>query len=192
MRSIIIILGVLLLSANTPVQDHIEYDNRMLEKTLKKADLPFEQWKELEINSPAVQEHELRGKFFTYPDGVQAGEYAYLYVGRVFSCRAGGCSAAGPADNEDISGEYFDYFMLFDAQATIQEIRVFNYQATHGHEVSARGWLKQFIGHRSPEKLEVEKNIDAISGATISVYALTHDVDLMTELLGGLVEKSEK
>jgi len=31
--------------------------------------------------------------------------------------------------------------------------------------------------------LQVEKNIDTISGATISVYAITCDVEIKTEIL---------
>ncbi len=58
--------------------------------------------------------------------------------------------------------------------------------ATHGQEITARGWLKQFIGYNGSESLKVDKNIDTISGATISVYAITSDIKLITCLLKSL------
>ena len=79
--------------------------------------------------------------------------------------------------------EYFDYFILFDITKTVQIVKVFNYQASRGHEITAKGWLKQFIGHDGSESLQVDKNIDAVSGATISAYAITADVNMKTSLL---------
>lgn len=188
MKSFLFIFSFLFLAATKPAQQQIEYNNRMLEKVLKKADQPWHQWTELKIPAATTGGDVLHGKYYKHTG--PAAAFSYLYVGRVFSCRAGGCSDTAPVDAGEMSGEYFDYFMLFNAEAKVQEIRVFNYQATHGHEVSARGWLKQFIGHQPPQKLEVEKNIDAISGATISVYALTHDVEVKAEMLNELIENS--
>jgi Na+-translocating ferredoxin:NAD+ oxidoreductase RnfG subunit len=42
--------------------------------------------------------------------------------------------------------------------------------------VGGKGWLKQFIGYDGKEKLEYGKNIDSISGATISANAITYNV----------------
>ncbi|MCK4920537.1 MAG: FMN-binding protein [Bacteroidales bacterium] len=48
-----------------------------------------------------------------------------------------------------------------------------NYQATHGQEVTSPGWLKQFVGYDGIKSLVVGREIDAISGATISADAIT-------------------
>ena len=98
------------------------------------------------------------------------------------SCRAGGCSNSIELPKEEES-EYFDYFIRFDKNKTVKLVKVFNYQATHGQEVTSKGWLKQFIGHDGTGSLQVGKNVDAISGATISVYAITVDVEMKTTLL---------
>jgi len=66
-------------------------------------------------------------------------------------------------------------------------VRVFNYQATHGQEVSAKGWLRQFDGYDGSTVLKVGKDIDAISGATISVYGITRDVQERTRLLARII-----
>ena len=129
-----------------------------------------------------------------------ASDFGFAYVGRIYSCRAGGCGADDTtvelvSIDEDF--EYFDYFILFDESLAVKKIKVFNYQATHGHEVSGKGWLKQFVGYRGEENLEYGKNIDSISGATISANAITYNVqelyrylDLLRPLLAyGIISK---
>ncbi|WP_291860438.1 FMN-binding protein [Marinilabilia sp.] len=162
-------------------QGEIEYQNRTLEKALSKEGVSdFSQISELKVADSLLQKHRTLGKFFEVT--ANAGKYKYIYTGRVNSCRAGGCSISGEKSDPG-NGEYFDYFILFDEGKTVQVVKVFNYQATHGYEITARGWLKQFSGHDGSEPLQVNKNIDAISGATISVQAITDDVELKTNLL---------
>ncbi len=106
----------------------------------------------------------------------------YVYVGRVETCRGGGCAAPAP-DGFSGNAEYFDYFILFDVQMKVRLVKVFNYQATHGYEVSAKGWLKQFVGFNDEKPLRVGHDIDAISGATISVFRLVGDVERVSKSL---------
>lgn len=108
--------------------------------------------------------------------------FGYLYAGRVNSCRTGGC-AVERSDIDDGSFEYFDYYILFNTAKEVVNVRVYNYQATHGQEVTAQSWLKQFRNYDGDHKLQVGKDIDAISGATISVYAITVDIEYITQKL---------
>lgn len=117
-----------------------------------------------------------RGKIYqTKTEGENSG---YAYVGRIYSCRSGGCSME--ETHEEVSAdddfEYFDYYIIYDSSLKVEMIRVYNYQATHGHEIAGKGWLKQFIGYTGKTKLELGKNIDSISGATISANAITYSV----------------
>lgn len=115
------------------------------------------------------------GKYFHVKSNNPQDVRYYLYIGRVNSCRGGGCSI--PSEEMfNVDSEYFDYFILYNADLSIQSVRVFNYQATHGQEIMIKGWLKQFEGYRGEKKLEVGNDIDAISGATVSVYSITDDV----------------
>lgn len=134
---------------------------------------------EAHMLTPLEIQTEGQGSFFV--QNLQPGT-PYVYVGRVVSCRAGGCSAAGAAFQAN-APEYFDYFMLFNDQGEVLKLKVFNYRATHGHEITVAGWLKQFIGYNGREDLVVGKHIDSISGATISVNSLTSDVENKTRLL---------
>jgi hypothetical protein len=74
----------------------------------------------------------------------------------------------------------------------VELVKIFNYAATHGHEVSAKGWLKQFAGYNGSDTLQVGKNVDAISGATISVYGITLDVQMKTILLKNYLCKNKQ
>ena len=117
-----------------------------------------------------------KGKYFTVRGGnEQAG---YVYSGRVYSCRAGGCGDDAGRESVPVDDdyEYFDYFIIFNKDLSVNKVRVYNYRATHGQEVGGKGWLRQFANYRGEEKLEYGKNIDALSGATISANAITYNV----------------
>lgn len=97
-----------------------------------------------------------------------------IYIGRVNSCRSGGCSIDG--DPQSLAFEFFDYFLLADTAGQVLWVKVFNYQATQGHEVMSRGWLNQFKGLKKDEKVVFGHDIEAISGATVSASAITEDI----------------
>ena len=98
----------------------------------------------------------------------------YVYWGRVNSCKSGGCSA----DHFDnvLTFEYFDYYLLLDTNKQVVWVKIYNYQATQGHEVMSRGWLNQFKGLQPGESLTFGKDIEAITGATVSANAITEDI----------------
>lgn len=126
----------------------------------------------LDITSALAGDSELQGRYYQVGTGQPVG---FAYVGRVNTCRSGGCS--GDQNSSQLASEFFDYFILFDRSGKVLQVRVFNYQATHGHGITSRGWLRQFNGYNGSKKLEPGKNIDAISGATISVRSITFDVE---------------
>ncbi len=168
-------------------QSSIDYQPKALLKALQKSGISNPSGlQEIPVQESASQMQSSEGKFFQI-NSDKEGQYKYVYVGRVNSCRAGGCSAPNILPHADHS-EYFDYYVLFDSNKTVQAVKVYNYQATHGQEVTAKGWLKQFIGYNGSESLQVNKNIDSISGATISVYAITLDIEIKTEILHDLVK----
>ncbi|MCK5468004.1 MAG: FMN-binding protein, partial [Cyclobacteriaceae bacterium] len=156
----------------------INYNPKSLKKDLRKL------WEKddielLEINVPDSLYNDIlldKGRIYhTYSGGENFG---FAYIGRIYSCRSGGCGIDGGQDelSFDEDFEYFDYYIIFNTSMAVEKIRVYNYQATHGHEIGGKGWLKQFIGYTGESKLEYGKNIDAISGATISANAITYNV----------------
>jgi hypothetical protein len=170
-----------------PVQPGIEYDHKRLFRAIEREwGLSDPVLEELKVPDGIRMKEAIQGKFFRILGKEQDARRHYAYVGRVNSCRAGGCSVS---PDEDLYGdsEYFDYFILFGPGPVVQDVQVYNYQATHGQEVSARGWLRQFTGYDGTIHLKVGKEVDAISGATISVYGITQDVMEKTRLLGELI-----
>lgn len=181
-KSIISILLIFILTSVSG-QSGIDYDHKKINKEIEKlwriAQASIE---EISIPDSIKGGNYIQGKYFVVKDKMDVSQINYMFIGRVNSCRVGGCSI--PVDaNENFESEYFDYFILYDSARSVQLVRIFNYAATHGHEVSAKGWLRQFNGYDGTDALQVGKNVDAISGATISVYAITEDVQLKTKLL---------
>ena len=180
-----IFYGVSLLKA----QSEIDYKPKLLLREL--ASLYGQNQSLLsEIDLTNTQANQVyNGKFFIIGDHVSPNKNRYVYIGRVNSCRSGGCS--GNMDRiSDQTSEYFDYFIFFDANCIVRLVKVYNYQATHGQEISATAWLKQFIGYGSENSLNIGKNIDAISGATISVTVITYDIQDKTRMLKQIVQES--
>ena len=67
----------------------------------------------------------------------------------------------------------FDFLVLFDTDLIIKKAKVLVYREDYGGEIGSKRWLKQFIGKSSMDSLIYEKDIIAISGATISANSMT-------------------
>lgn len=171
----------LLISINVGLsaQTNIDYFPKLLNTELSKANgyTP--------VLLECAQKNEkssINGKYFVVSNFLENSNVKYVYVGRVKSCRAGGCSINNTISDNSLS-EYFDYFILFNKNLSVELVRVYNYQATHGQEVTNKSWLKQFKNYDGSTELTVGKNIDAISGATISVNGLAADIEHKTTYL---------
>lgn len=145
-------------------------------------------WQEIAVPETLLVSSSVQGKFLVF-SGQNPNELKkYVYVGRVNSCRQGGCS--NPIQTLSIeTPEYFDYLIVFDSKPSVQLVKVYNYQATHGQEITNKGWLKQFLGYDGKRSLTVGKSIDAISGATVSVYGIVNDIQDKTRLINQIVAK---
>ena len=178
MKNSLIPVFLLILVSFVPNGQEINYNPRPLLKDIQKLwNKENVQLREIEIPDSMYNDILLdKGKI--YGSVTDQEHVGFVYVGRIYSCRSGGCGIESGNDLTSIDDdfEYFDYYIIFDASLTVKKIRVYNYQATHGHEVGGKGWLKQFIGYAGEKKLEYGKNIDSISGATISANAITYNV----------------
>lgn len=189
MKQSVFIVFALLLSTNLWGRGDINYEHKSIQKTLVKT-CQIQNPSLAELMLPDNLQGNLPGKFFEVKHSNTDQNKLFLYIGRVNSCRAGGCSMPNnPAPQGN--SEYFDYMVLFNQLGKVTMVKIFNYQATHGHEITAKGWLKQFIGY-SPEsdRLEVGRNIDSISGATISVNGITQDISDKTQIINRYLGQS--
>ncbi len=75
----------------------------------------------------------------------------------------------------------FDYIVMFQPDLTVKKSKVLIYRENYGREIGSQRWLKQFIGLSPEDTIVYGKDIDAISGATISASS-------MTKAVGGVLE----
>ena len=169
-------------------QDDIEYSPNALQRELAKEKI--DELSEIDISNSQLFQMEIMGKFFSVKNIGLQNSISYVYVGRVNSCRSGGCSLTN--ETEGSTFEYFDYFILYNSEGRVFKVKVFNYMATKGQEITARSWLKQFNGYDGSTTLHAGNDIDSISGATISVYAIINDVRVKTQLLNRWIKQESK
>jgi len=77
----------------------------------------------------------------------------------------------------------FDYLVLLDNDLIILKSKVLAYRENYGGEIGSKRWLKQFIGKTYHDDLRYGDNVMAISGATISVRAMTTAINNLLKSL---------
>lgn len=68
------------------------------------------------------------------------------------------------------------FLVLFDNEGNILTTHVVKYREAIGGEISNKRWNRQFSGKTHQSSFTVGKDIDGISGATISVNAMTRGI----------------
>ena len=153
---------------------------REIEKIFEISDFELEIQKELSIKCIGQEE------FSKQINVTQEGKLlATVFTRRVHTCDPNACSdptLTASKNPEDL--EFFDYFIIINNDSIVKNITVYNYQATHGHEVAKRSWLSQFIDKQA-ESLIYEKNIDGISGATVSAQNFTFEIEYLLDCFKG-------
>lgn len=129
------------------------------------------------------EKYQLTGMY--YQVTVSGVTKAYVYIGRVSTVRSASAHSRARAS----SSEYFDYYILYNTQLMVSNVKILRYLASHGQMVSAPAWLKQFRGYKPGQPLEVGMQVDAISGATISVNSITFDIRKNSSILKQLVKE---
>lgn len=76
--------------------------------------------------------------------------------------------------------EMIDMAVAIDKDGKIKGLKVMTYVESYGDEVKHPKWLAQFIGRNNSEHLKLDKQIDNISGATLSCRHITDGVNRWT------------
>ena len=188
MLKLLIITMILWVTTGFIPTKGLDFEDKALLKELQKiGETENPDWQAIAVPETLLVSNSIHGKFL-FLAGQNTNELKkYVYVGRVNSCRQGGCS--NPTETLKVeTPEYFDYLILFDSKLSVQLVKVYNYQATHGQEVTNKGWLKQFQGYDGNRSLTIGKSIDAISGATVSVFGISTDIQEKTRLLKKILQ----
>lgn len=84
----------------------------------------------------------------------------------------------------------FIYMIAFDKDLKIYHTEVLRYPENYGAEICSKRFLKQFYGKSNGENIEFEKDIDGISGATISAKSITRGVKIASKNIVKLKENN--
>lgn len=77
----------------------------------------------------------------------------------------------------------FEYLVLFDNNFQIKKTAVLVYREDYGGEIASKRWLSQFMNKQDQLKFAYGDNINAISGATISVQSMTSSMNYVFSAL---------
>ena len=80
------------------------------------------------------------------------------------------------------------FITFYDQESNIIGSHIVKYREDYGWEVGNRRWLNQFLGLDHESVYTVGKNIDGISGATISVNSITRGIKRSSLLAKFIIE----
>jgi len=72
--------------------------------------------------------------------------------------------------------EYITYAVGISSGGKVQGIEIMDYRETFGYQVRGAGWRKQFVGKTSHDPVHLDRDIQNISGATLSSNHVTNGV----------------
>ena len=83
------------------------------------------------------------------------------------------------------------YLTCFNMDGQLINAHIVKYREDYGYEVGNRRWLNQFLGLNASSDYKVGKNIDGISGATISVNSVTRGINRSAIIVEYLLTKKD-
>jgi len=132
-------------------------------------------WKDQDVEVVRVViPDSLKTDIMVLSEVISEGEtVGYACYATAFGCQIGGCAA--PSNPNAQTYETFDYIVLYDTGLNILRVDIADYGGQYGYEICRKKWLAQFKGENNGFILD--KNIDGISGATVSAQYLIDDVN---------------
>ena len=81
------------------------------------------------------------------------------------------------------------FMVVFDDKANIIFSKILKYRNSKGMVLKNSSWLKQFLNKNSKSSFVLDKDIDGVSGATISSKALTKGFHKLSILISKIIKK---
>ena len=95
-------------------------------------------------------------------------------------------------DNVKGKSQPITFVVFFDPNGKVLKSHIVKYREPIGGEVSNQYWLKQFFGKSWESDYQVGTDIDGISGATISVNAVTRGIHRSTFVVDYLLNQKNE
>jgi hypothetical protein len=73
--------------------------------------------------------------------------------------------------------EYIPFALALDDKGAVKGIEILEYREAYGGQIRDPEWRKQFVGKAPRTKLQLDKNIRNVSGATLSCKHVTDGVE---------------
>lgn len=83
------------------------------------------------------------------------------------------------------------FLVIFNLDGSIHNSTIVKYREEHGGAVSGENWLSQFKGKNKTYSFDVGEDVQAISGATISVNSVTRGIKKLTILFSEILDYNE-
>ena len=83
------------------------------------------------------------------------------------------------------------FLSCFNTDGQLIKAHIVKYREDYGYEVGNKHWLNQFIGLGVNSDFIIGKNIDGISGATISVNSVTRGINRSAIIVEYLLTKTD-
>jgi len=178
-----LLISVILLSGFNffaPNQNEVlkKYDkkvNKMIKKVWKEQAITLEE----SFLSDAPEGIPNRA-IFSLKDG--NSKVGTLVINNARGCKINGCKSTSGGDAKY---ENFWYAIIFDNDLKIKKVRVIDYSSDYGYEICSKNWLKQFNGFTGCDLKYGGREIDSISGATVSGESIVNDISNLCWLLQG-------
>jgi len=84
------------------------------------------------------------------------------------------------------------FLVIFDDRMEIIHSSIIKYRESYGGEVSGKKWLAQFDGKKQNSIYKFGKEIDGITGATISIKSITKAINKLSLLLPYVIEDHDQ
>lgn len=178
-----ILISLFLLSSFNffaPQQNEVlkKYDkkvNKMIKKIWKEQSITLEE----SYLSDAPEGLPNRAIFNLKNDNKKVGT---LVINKTNGCKINGCKSTSGGDAKY---ETFWYAIIFDTDLKIKKVRVLDYSSDYGYEICSKNWLKQFTGFTGCDLQYGGREIDSITGATVSGESIVADISNLCWLLQG-------
>lgn len=181
-KIVLVLLGILFFSfsSNNYILKYGKKINKEIKRIFKDENLKINKFS---LSDPALITDESSFYQIESSDKVTG----YIYINRVNACITGGCDRPGLL--QTVRYDHFYYMAVFDIDLSILKLTILDYQSDHGYEICSKNWLNQFKGN-SDRVFVYNKNVDAISGATVSVNALIDEINILTDQLPDFTDRN--
>ena len=84
------------------------------------------------------------------------------------------------------------FLIIFNENQEVIHSSIIKYREAYGGEISGKNWLNQFLYMKKDSLFKYGREIDGISGATLSVKSFTKGISKLSLLLPHIINKNKK